>query len=241
MRVFINMFKPVLLNILLILGLGFPLVSQAGGAGDIISILEKTYGIDEDMLDSDNIMAGLQGDLKELSDSQLDAIIGNYGYGNLLNSSEDLAKRQWSPNTWSDALNGTGSNSDNYQALVNDYQEEHPSLSREEVSEGASDAYAQDYQQMVENNQAANVQATYTFNELNEHLDNIKEISEELEKTDGTKATADLNVRMNTEIAYLMVEQIKATTVLNEQVAQMQSSRIVDRTGAAQVNQIPDE
>lgn len=222
-------------SILLSLSLGLAVNSYASSAGDIISILEKTYGIDVDIKD-------IEGTIQGLSEEQLNAIIGNYGYGDLLNGADDLEKREWSADTWDDALKGlSGGNSDRYQELLNSYQENHPSLSQEEVSKGSSEVYATDYQQMVETNQAANVQASYAFEEVNEHLETINELSKKIEEAQNSKAIADLTARINTEIAYLQVEQIKAISVLNEQMAQGQASTIVNRSEASKFNQIPEE
>lgn len=229
-------------SIVLSLALGLVVNSYASSAGDIISILEKTYGIDVDIKDIESTTQGIQDQIKTLSNDQLDAIIGSYGYGDLLNGAGDLEKREWSADTWDDALKGlSGGNSDRYQELLNSYQENHPSLSQEEVSKGSSEVYATDYQQMVETNQAANVQASYAFEEVNEHLETINELSQKIEEAQNSKAIADLTARINTEIAYLQVEQIKAISVLNEQMAQGQATAIVNRSEASKFNQIPEE
>ncbi len=208
--------------------------AYASDASDIITILEETEGVDFDMK---SIQTALQG----LSEKQLDAIIGMNNYGVLHNSNQDLTEREWSPDSWQDALQGlSGGNEDRYKQLVETYQKDHPSLSTEEASQGLSAPYATDYQQRVETNQAANVQASYAFNDTNEHLKNIKEISDEIDKTDNTKKIQDLNARLNTEIAYLQVEVIKGVAVMNQQLAQQQASQIVDQTAASKFNTIPD-
>lgn len=206
----------------------------ASDASDIINILEETYGVDVNM-------QTIQTELQGLSEKQLDAIIGTNNYGSLGNSNQDLTEREWSPESWDDALKGlSGGNEERYQELVKSYQEAHPSLSSEEASQGLSAPYATDYQQRVKTNQAANVQASYAFDDTNEHLKNIKEISDEIDKTDNTKKIQDLNARLNTEIAYLQVEVIKGIAVMNQQMAQQQASQIVDQTAASKFNTIPE-
>lgn len=230
MRV-IKLISPLVLSI----ALSTAVNSYASSAGDVINILEKTYGVDLDIQD-------IEGSIEGLSEDQLNAIIGSYGYGDLLNGSQDLEKRKWSADTWDDALQGlSGGNDQRYQELVSAYKDQHPSLSKDEVSKGSSDVYAADYQQMVETNQAANVQASYAFEEVNEHLDNINELSKKIEEAENSKAIADLNARINAEIAYLQVEQIKAISILNEQMAQGHSTSIVNRSEASKFNQIPEE
>ena len=227
----IKLISPLLLS----LALSTAVNSYASSAGDIISILEKTYGVDVDIKD-------IEGTVQGLSENQLNAIIGNYGYGDILNSAQDLDKREWSADTWDDALQGlSGGNDQRYQELVSAYKDQHPSLSQEEVSKGSSEVYAADYQQMVATNQAANVQASYAFEEVNEHLETINELSQKIEEAENSKAIADLTARINTEIAYLQVEQIKAISILNEQMAQGHATSIVNRSEASKFNQIPEE
>jgi type IV secretion system protein VirB5 len=227
--------KKIVLPLLLCTGLTVSVNSYASEFSAIMGILAKTYGVDIDMQDIQGVMQGL-------SEDQLDAIIGNYGYGTINNSNKDLKDREWSPESWDDALKGlSGGNDQRYQELLSAYQEDHPSLSQDDFSKGSSDVYATDYQQMVATNQAANVHASYAFEEVNEHLETIKKLSDEIEHTDNQKAISDLNARINTEEAYLQVEQIKAISVMNEQLAQGQASEIVSRSEASKFNQIPEE
>lgn len=228
-------FKKILFPFLLCLSLGLSSHTYANEFSQIMSILSKTYGVDVDMED-------IQGAMQGLSEDQLDAIIGHYDYGSLLNSDDDLEKREWSADTWDDALQGlSGGNSDRYQELLSSYQQDHPSLEHDEVVKGSSEVYATDYQQMVDTNQAANVHASYAFEEVNKHLEIINELSQKIEEAENTKAIADLTARINAEIAYLQVEQIKAISVMNEQLAQGQASEIVNRSQASKFNQVPEE
>ena len=169
----------------------------------------------------------MQGDIA----GELTAMTGTTNYGGLLNGDEEQDARKWSPSEWAKVV--SGGNGTRYQELLEQYQAAHPTLSTSEASSGMSSTYATDYQQQVETNQAASSQASYAFNESNEHLDNIKTIS------DDAKHIQDLNARLNTEIAYLQVEVIKGIAVMNEQMAQQQATEIHDRTEAAKFNQTP--
>jgi type IV secretion system protein VirB5 len=228
-------FKKIIFPFLLCLGLGLSSQTYASEFTEIMNILGKTYGVDVNLED-------IQGAMQGLSEDQLDAITRNYGYGDILNSDDDLEKREWSADTWDDALQGlSGGNSDRYQELLNSYQQDHPSLEHDEVAKGSTEVYATDYQQMVNTNQAANVHASYAFEEVNKHLETINELSKKIEEAENTKAIADLTARINAEIAYLQVEQIKAISVMNEQLAQGQASEIVNRSEASKFNQVPEE
>lgn len=196
---------------------------------DRLNILMEGY--EAAMQDYNQLM---QGDIR----SQLTSITGVTNLGSLLNQESDQDARKWSPSEWAKVV--SGGNESRYKELLEEYQAAHPTLSASEASAGMSSSYATDYQQQVETNQAASSQATYAFNESNVHLDNIKTISDEINKSQDTKHIQDLNARLNTEIAYLQVEVIKGIAVINEQLAQQQASVIVDKTAAAQFNKIPE-
>ncbi len=214
----------------------------ASDASTIIKILADTYSLQAAQLPYLELLNGLSEDQLEVLTSVLEAETGHYDYGKILNSDEDLTNREWSPSDWQSALQGlSGGNPDRYQELLEQYIKDHPSVSIDDMKLGVSDSYATDYQQTVQVNQAANVQASYEFNDINEHLKNIKTISNEIEGADNEKAISDLNVRMNTEIAYLMVEEIKMLSLLNQQYAQSIASQLVDKISASKFNQLPKE
>ena len=195
---------------------------------DDLNVLMKEYQL---------AMEGYEAAMKVDIKSQLESITGVTDLGSLLNGETEQNDRKWSPSEWAQVV--SGGNESRYQQLLEDYQTAHPTLSSSDASAGMSATYATDYQQQVETNQAASSQATYAFNESNTHLDNIKAISDEINKSEDTKHIQDLNARLNTEIAYLQVEVIKGIAVMNQQMAQQQATEIHDRTEAAKFNQIP--
>ena len=141
---------------------------------------------------------------------------GHYGFGSLLNQDDDMSAQRWSPNTWEDALQGlSGGNPERYQQLLESYQQTHPSLSREEYQAGASQAKAELYQQQRNNNRAASVNATYAFNEIQQHLDRVQQLSQKIESADNTKAARDLNSRLVTEMAYIQTQELKMQVLMN--------------------------
>ncbi len=176
----------------------------------------------------------MQGDIA----SQLKSLTGTTQLGSLLNGDAEQEEREWSPEAWAQAV--SGGNNDRYNELLKSYQDLHPTLNTSEAGSGMSSSYATDYQQQIETNQAASTQATYAFNDTNAHLENIKTLSDEIDKSEDAKHTENLNARLNTEIAYLQVEVIKGLAVVNEQLAQQQATGIHDRTEAAKFNQIPE-
>jgi type IV secretion system protein VirB5 len=219
---------------------------NASNVSSIISLLEKTYGIDVDQLSDLDDMSKIESELKKLDKDQLtqlegllSATTGNFQYGSWQNDQKALNDKQWSPNTWQSALFNDGVNNGRYDGYVNDYQRDHPSLDDKTLDGGMSEDYAKNYHDIVNNNQAVFVQTNYEFEDLNTHLETIQELSQQIEDADTQKAIADLNARINTEIAYLTVEEIKMLTMVNEQLAQQQASEILNQNVVAKFNQIP--
>lgn len=167
---------------------------------------------------------------------------GHYGYGDLLNSAQDLTNREWSPDTWEDALQGlSGGNPDRYKELLAEYQKNYPSLSVSDYTKGASAGLATQYQQAVESNQASSVNATYAFNNIKQHLEDVNQLSQQIEQTKDTKAAMDLNTRVQSEMAYISIQELKMQAMLNQQLADQGAQNIAEKTSAAQFGTLPEE
>ena len=180
--------------------------------------------------------------INSLDQQQIDMLVEQFGYGDLLNDDTAQKERAWSPDSWQDALEAqSGGNSDRYQQLVDEYQASHPYLSDEEMQKGSSASNATNYEQQVQTNRAAMSHASYSFEDVNKHLDTINELSKKINEDSNPKAVAEINARINAEVAYLQVEQIKSLAVLNEQIAQDQASSLVNDKAASEFNQIPDK
>lgn len=215
-------------------------LSCAGDAEEaaMVDLLAEIEGFNDLMEGYQSYMKVYEETMNKNINDQLKSITGTTDLGSLLNKEEDQDARKWSPSEWANVV--SGGNESRYKELLEQYQAAHPTLSSSEAGSGMSSTYVTDYQQQVETNQAASSQATYAFNESNEHLDNIKTISEEINKAEDTKYIQDLNARLNTEVAYLQVEIIKGIAVINEQLAQQQATEIHDKTEAAKFNKIPE-
>ncbi|KTD47893.1 vir protein B5 [Legionella quinlivanii] len=191
-------------------------------------MLQKTYQNAESQLN------GLQK-LQDLNS-------GNYGFGNLNNSLADLKNRQWSANTWDEALkNISGGNPSRYQELVKAYEKSHITLDDASFLKGATTERLKQYQQNKAVNEAVSVQATYAYNEINQHLKAIHELSAHIEKTPNTKAAVDLNSRLIAELAFIQTEQLKLQTLIGQQSAMSSFNDISSETDMARFNRLPDE
>lgn len=205
-----------------------PVVDTAALAklGSELKKLQQQYQLMQQQLDTAKEIA---------SDAE-----GHYGFGDLLNGTQDLVKRQWSPNNWDDALKGlSGGNPARYEQLLAEYKQNHPTLSQSDYEKGESATNAIIYQQDVNTNRAASVNATYAFNTINKQLANVHELSAQIEKAKNTKAAMDLNSRLLTQVAYIQIQELKMQTVVNQQLAQSASDKIASQTAAAKFNRLP--
>jgi len=169
---------------------------------------------------------------------------GHYGLGDLKNTAEDLKNRQWSPETWEDALqNLAGGNKARYDALVKAYEKNNDFLSDDEFAKGASQAHVKQYKKKRAVNEAVTVQTTYAFDELSKHIKTVHELSAKIESSSnqGTKSALDLNARLLAEIAYIQVQSLKLQALMSQQNAQNAADDIWAESERSRFNQLPDK
>lgn len=175
----------------------------------------------------------------QLTQKIKNAQIGHYGYGNLLNSSQDLQQREWSPGNWQDTLHGlSGGNQQRYQQLLATYKSDHAYLSKKQYQQGASAQRTAIYQQQINHNRAATVNASYAFNTIQKHLKTIHQLSAQIDQAENSKAAIDLNSRLLTELAYVQVQNLKMQALLNEQLAEQGANSIEANSAASSFNQL---
>ncbi len=169
---------------------------------------------------------------------------GHAGFGDLKNTLQDLKDRQWSPETWEDALqNLAGGNKARYDALVKAYEKNNDFLSDDEFLKGASKANLKQYKKKRAVNEAVTVQTTYSFNELNKHIQTVHTLSAKIEgsSNQSTKSALDLNARLLAEIAYIQTESLKLQALMGQQNAQHAADDIWEESERSRFNQLPDE
>lgn len=169
---------------------------------------------------------------------QYSSITGNYGWGNWQNGSSDLSQREWAPGDWHSALQGmSGGNPGRYQELLSQYKQSHQTMSKDQFAKGSDQNLATSYKNQVQTNQASSVSATYEFNDINKHLQNLQQLGKQIETAKNLKSAMDLNSRVQLEVAYISIEELRMQTVLNQQMAQSEASKITQENEAAQFNQ----
>jgi type IV secretion system protein VirB5 len=180
----------------------------------------------------------MQKRLQTVQNIQQDAE-GHYGYGSMLNDGQALKDREWSPGNWNDTLKGlSGGNKKRYHQLLKQYQHANKTLSKSDYLKGGSSENEKLYQQQIQTNQAASVNASYAFNNLQTHLKNVHQLSQKIDSTKNEKAATDLNTRMQAETAYIEVQILKQTTLLNEQIAQENADKIAGETAEAKFDRL---
>ncbi len=200
-----------------------------------LSQLEKEYQVLKDAYK--NAQDQLEQQKNLVTNSQ-----GHYGFGSLQDGQGDLNNREWSPNSWDAALKGlSGGNAERYNQLLTEYRKNHQTLMPQDYKKGASEASSELYEQQIKTNQAASVNATYAFNDIEQSLKNVHELARQIESSPNTKASMDLNARLMAEVAYIQIQELKMQALLNEQMAQRNSDQISAETQSAKFNRLPDE
>ncbi len=201
--------------------------SYAIDIGGITSWLQKTYGINVDIKKLDQeIQRTQQSTLLELQHD----LRGNYGYGNLFNSSQDLANRQWSQGSWLDALNQTSTGKTSafvqaQQAYANLYPLVTPALIGSSLKEGSlKRSY---YTQSSQISRTALAASSYSYGQINQHLQQMHSILSELEKQPTEKAAIDLTARLIGEVGFIQLEGLKQQNIQN-QIAATESQNNVN-------------
>lgn len=204
------------MNLLLIL-LCLPFTnSYAIDVGGITTWLQRTYGINLDIKKLDEqIQRTQQSTLLELQHD----LRGNFGYGNLFNSPQDLINRQWSQGSWLDALNQVNTSQTSafvqaQQAYAKLYPLVSPDLIAGSLKEGSLKRNY--YTQSSEINRTALAASSYSYNQINQHLQRMHSILAELEHQPSEKAAIDLTARLIGEVGFIQLEGLKQQNIQNQ-------------------------
>jgi len=170
---------------------------------------------------------------------QYNAVIGSYGWNDISHTVEGLKNRAWGPSDWDSALkNLSGGNSARYQELLDDYKKNHLVMKAEDYLQGSDQGQAQTYQNQVQTNQVSTATATYEFNDLSNHLDQLKKLGAEIDSAQNKniKSAMDLNTEVEVELGYISIEELRMQSLLNQQSADLSASKISAENEAAEFN-----
>lgn len=178
--------------------------------------------------------------------AQYNAMTGQYGWGNWHNTVQDIQQNlEWVPNDWNSALQKlSGGNPERYQELLTQYQTDHPVLSQTNYQNGATPESAQNYQNQVATNQVSSATVTGEFNDIQRHLDQLQQLGAEIENSQQNntiKSAIDLNSRIELEVAYISMEELRMQAVLNQQTAALSNNQITQETESSEFNHAEED
>lgn len=186
----------------------------------------------------------LLSDTYQSTQSQLDSLnqlksmnSGHYGYGNFNNNLDALQSWQSPANTWQDALhNLSGGNPSRYQSLIEAYEKNHPDLNEAGYAHYTTPEHVARFKEDKAVNRAVSVETTESYNQINQHMKALHQLSEQIEKTQNTKGAVDLNSRLVTEVGFIQLMSLRLQTLMSQQVAQENLAELQDRAEIARFN-----
>lgn len=218
--------------VLLSIGLfSLPLTTYAAGY-PVIDIEEiiKTMELIEQTKDEVSSLGDIKGFTKQQLNFLQQDIAGNFGYGNLLNNPADLAQRQWSNDNWIDVLNmvNTDKTSAFYQAQ-RAYAQRYQILNPNQFSnaQGVSALTKQFYSDNSNISRAGLAASSYSYGQINQHMQVIHDILQKLETQPSEKAAIDLNTRLIAELSFIELEKLRMQNI-QTQIASNNSQAVVN-------------
>ncbi|MAW59776.1 MAG: hypothetical protein CMJ94_02950 [Planctomycetes bacterium] len=202
-------------------------IEQVSALYKQLEVLQRSYNKAQEQLNATQSMLAKADTQIKSMENLSHANSGHYGFGRLENILKD---QQWSPDSWSDALNGVTTDA-KYKSLLDAYQKSHPST---DLANGLAGSAVHDYKRAAAINKASAVQSEYALDDINKSLKRIHTLSLEIEKADNTKAAVDLNSRLLAEIAYLQTQNLKAQSIVNQQLAEAQALSLRDAKNKSQ-------
>lgn len=147
---------------------------------------------------------------------------GNFGFGNLMNGSGDLHKRQWSQNSWVDVLNASNSgHSSGFNAAQDKYRKLYPveDAARISSTRPEDNLTRTHYQQSRDISRAALSASAFSYDQINEHIKNLHDMLAKLESSPSEKAAIDLNTRLVAELGFIQIEMLRQQNIQNQLMA----------------------
>ena len=201
-----------------------PVIDVESIAEEVVEIGELTEQINLAKEQLDNA----KNQLSEMKE-QIDDMTGIYGWGDLLDSAKDLRDREFTPESWQDALKGlSGGNNDRYEALLNAYKKSHPVVSDDVHEMRNTKAQTDQFDDSVNTVNAVATTAQMTYEKLDDYLKETHELTQKIEsnKNEDIKSSMDLNARLSANNANLLAALIRVQTVQANLEAEEAQQRI---------------
>ncbi|TAK77638.1 MAG: hypothetical protein EPO11_02415 [Gammaproteobacteria bacterium] len=186
--------------------------------------------------------------LKDLSNINADQynflqknLNGNYGYGNLLNEDSDLNQKQWSNDSWTDVLSESSSgNAAAFADAQKTYDKLYPVVKPDQIAATRSkdNLTRTHYEQSSEISRATLAASSYGYDQINQHIKNVHDILEKLDSQTTEKAAIDLNARLNAEVAFILLEQLRQQVMQNQNIATQTQGEVNGMSDASKFMQM---
>ncbi len=219
--------KKIYLMLLIII---IPLSVKADDLGDILTILNSINQAQTQYMPS----------LPNINNTLTSNIQGNFGYGNLLNTASDLNQMQWSNSNWQDVLNNVGGgNAEQFSLAQQAYANLYPTVSVNQIGQTLTnnDLTRIQYGQQSSISRAALAASSYSYNDLNQHMQNIHNILAMLESQPSEKAAIDLNTRLVAEISFIQLEELKQQDIQTQLIATQSQGTVNSLSDSSKFNQ----
>ncbi len=152
--------------------------------------------------------------------------INNLPIGDMYNS-DVVNAWQWSGDDWASVLqNIAGGNNQRYRDLIDLYKKQYPIISSEELTEKyhVEPYQSQIYTNAVNTNATVMSQAAYQYNDINNRMQEIKELSGHINNATTEKEAMDLNSRLIAQLAYIQLAALRLQTLTNQQLAEQRAA-----------------
>lgn len=176
--------------------------------------------------------------LEELLEArrQVEAITGNYGFGDLLNDAGHRDARRYTPTTWRDTLRileagGLPGSVVDVRAVYEERAESMAVIGADEYNALNPDApNAQAFERRRDTNLASQAIAEATYDDIQMRMGNYEALMGQIEATDNTKAIADLQARIAAEHGTTLTDLIRLQAVQLQQTSAVEAQLLVDET-----------
>ena len=182
--------------------------------------------------------------LYDVNTNQLDFLQknlnGNFNYGRLFNEVEDLNRRQWSNDSWMDALNRVSNGRTSaFGQAQRMYEKIYPVTSADKIATtrrdgGLTRTY---YQQSSNISRTALAASSYSYDHLNDHIKQLHDILSKLDEQSTEKAAIDLNARLVAELGFIELEVLRQSTINNQLAATQTQGEVNSMSYQAQFMQ----
>ncbi|MCW5589105.1 MAG: hypothetical protein KIT27_05520 [Legionellales bacterium] len=201
-------------------------IAQAFNFDEIFNVLENIYGVNSQSRDDldhiqtlmDTFQTTNHHDITDMSTRLFSQLTGDYQLGDILNSAQDEQWKEWSPDTWLNAMQSSaGLNNQYYTQLMQHYDQTNPIVAESVFTKTSTPETSHYYQEASQTNRATYVNASYLYRNINPELQRLHQLSSYIDHTENVKAAIDLNNRIAIELASIMEQNVKANSLIAEE------------------------